>query len=100
YGVPLERSTKLSRSSDIFHAGHQCLSMLIFGGADVLSIVNRFNIIHYHDALGDACCVSHTVVYQSPGVMNAHRPLILRNTHITLTPTYLNLHYLPNIWNN
>uniref|UniRef100_A0A671LNE3 Uncharacterized protein n=1 Tax=Sinocyclocheilus anshuiensis TaxID=1608454 RepID=A0A671LNE3_9TELE len=69
--------------------------MLIFGGADVLSIVNRFNIIHYHDALGDACCVSHTAVYQSPGVMNAHRPLTLRNTHITLTPIYLNLHYLP-----
>uniref|UniRef100_A0A8C1G3T4 Uncharacterized protein n=2 Tax=Cyprinus carpio TaxID=7962 RepID=A0A8C1G3T4_CYPCA len=74
--------------------------MLIFGGADVLSIVNRFNIIHYHDALGDACCVSHSTVYQSPRFMNAHRPLTLRNTHVTLTHIYLNLYYLPNIRNN
>uniref|UniRef100_A0A672Q8B4 Uncharacterized protein n=1 Tax=Sinocyclocheilus grahami TaxID=75366 RepID=A0A672Q8B4_SINGR len=62
----------------------------------VLSIVNRFNIIHNHDALGDACCVSHTAVYQAPGVMNIHRPLTLR-TRVILTPIYLNLHYLSNI---
>uniref|UniRef100_A0A8C1JJX3 Uncharacterized protein n=2 Tax=Cyprinus carpio TaxID=7962 RepID=A0A8C1JJX3_CYPCA len=70
--------------------------MLIFGAADVLSIVNCFNVIHNHDALGDTCCVSQTAVYQAPGVINIHRPLTLR-TQVTThhINTYLSESTLP-----